>query len=56
MKIVPRKYKVALVIQNAWDTTQLTMPLALGYLKSFALADDDIRDKLRGLGAHIERG
>lgn len=44
MKIVPRKYKVALVIQNAWDTTQLTMPLALGYLKSFALADDDIRE------------
>ena len=29
-------------MQNAWDTTQLTMPLALGYLKSFALSDEHI--------------
>ena len=33
------KRKVYLVIQNAWDTEYLTMPLALGYLKAYALAD-----------------
>ena len=37
------KRRVDLVTQNAWDSETLTMPLALGYLKSYAEADSAIR-------------
>jgi radical SAM superfamily enzyme YgiQ (UPF0313 family) len=38
------KRKVYLVMQNAWDTDYLTMPLALGYIKAFALADPTVAE------------
>jgi radical SAM superfamily enzyme YgiQ (UPF0313 family) len=37
------KAKVYLVIQNAWDSELLTMPLAFGYIKAYAMADPAIR-------------
>ena len=36
------KRKVYLVMQNAWDSDLLTMPLALGYLKAYAEADPNL--------------
>ena len=41
-----RPIKIALGHQGLWDMQKLSMPLALGYLKSVALADSDIQDQV----------
>ncbi len=38
------KVRIALVHQGIWDMEKLSMPLALGYLKAYALQDERIRD------------
>lgn len=38
------KVDIALVHQGVWDMEKLSMPLALGYLKAYALADPRIKD------------
>lgn len=38
-----RKTRVALVHQGIWDMEKLSMPLALGYIKAFAMADEGLR-------------
>jgi radical SAM C-methyltransferase len=42
----PRKRSVWLVQQGVWDMPKESMPLAVGYLKAAALADDAIRDEM----------
>jgi radical SAM C-methyltransferase len=41
-----RKRRVSLVMQNAWDSDVLTMPLALGYLKAYADADPAVQSEV----------
>lgn len=41
---MPLPVKVALVHQGIWDMEKLSMPLALGYLKAYALQDERIRN------------
>src|SRR5262249_46257109 len=41
-----RRRRVHLVMQNAWNSELLSVPLALGYLKAYAEADDSIRRAL----------
>lgn len=41
---MPSKINVALVHQGIWDMAKLSMPLALGYLKAYALGDGEIRN------------
>ena len=37
------RLKICLVHQGLWDMDKLSMPLANGYLKAMAMADDDLR-------------
>jgi radical SAM superfamily enzyme YgiQ (UPF0313 family) len=41
---IAKKVKVALLHQGIWDMEKLSMPLACGYMKAYAMADERLRD------------